>query len=102
MDLSMALINLWRRPVQIPLWARYHLRMTTLLDEAVDAVRKLPPAEQEAIARAMIRLAGVDDTAPVPLSAEEEAAIARSKAAAARGEFATEAEVRAVWKKHGL
>jgi len=38
----------------------------------------------------------------VPLTADERAAIARSKAAAARGEFATEEQVRAVWAKYGL
>jgi len=39
---------------------------------------------------------------PIPLSTEEREAIARSKAAAERGEFATDDEVRAVWAKHGL
>ena len=43
-----------------------------------------------------------DDSPPVELSAEERAAIAASKAAAARGEFATDEEVRAVWAKYGL
>jgi hypothetical protein len=38
----------------------------------------------------------------VPLSADERVAIAESKAAARRGEFATEDEVRSVWAKHGL
>ena len=38
----------------------------------------------------------------VPLSPEEREAIAHSKAAAARGEFATDEQVRAVWAKHGL
>jgi hypothetical protein len=33
---------------------------------------------------------------------EERVAIARSKSAAARGEFTTEEQVRAVWVKHGL
>jgi hypothetical protein len=40
--------------------------------------------------------------APVLLSADERAAIATSKAAAARGEFATDEQVRAIWAKHGL
>jgi hypothetical protein len=42
------------------------------------------------------------DEAPVVLSPEEREAIARSKAAANRGEFATDEQVRAVWAKHGL
>jgi len=36
------------------------------------------------------------------LSPDERDAIAASKAAAARDEFATDEEVRAVWAKHGL
>ena len=51
--------------------------------------------------RAILQLAGAD-MAPVPLTADEREAIARSKAAAARGEFATGEQVRAVWAKHGL
>jgi predicted transcriptional regulator len=39
---------------------------------------------------------------PVALSADERAAIAASKAAAARGEFATDEQVRAIWAEHGL
>jgi hypothetical protein len=39
---------------------------------------------------------------PVVLSTEERETIARSKAAASRGEFATDEQVRAVWAKHGL
>ena len=40
--------------------------------------------------------------APVALTADKRAAIAASKAAAARGEFATEEQVRAIWAKHDL
>ena len=76
--------------------------MTKLLEQAIDAVRRLPVAEQEAIAHAMIRLAGSGDDAPLPLTADEQAAIERSKSAAARGEFASDEQVRAVWAKHGL
>jgi hypothetical protein len=38
----------------------------------------------------------------MPLTSEEHAAITASKAAAARGEFAADEQVRAVWAKHGL
>jgi hypothetical protein len=74
--------------------------MSKLLDQAVDAVRRLPPDEQDAIARVIRRLAGVDDAEPVPLSTEERTAIERSKSAAARGEFASDEQVKAVWAKH--
>jgi hypothetical protein len=76
--------------------------MTKLLDEAVEAVRRLPSNDQDDIARAIMQLAGADLPAPVVLSPEEREAIARSKAAADRGEFATDEQVRAVWAKHGL
>jgi hypothetical protein len=75
--------------------------MTKLLDQALEAVRGLPPDAQDDIARVLLQLAG-DDTAPVSLSTEERAAIAASKAAAGRGEFATDEQVRATWRKHGL
>jgi hypothetical protein len=76
--------------------------MTKLLDQALAAARSLPEAEQDDIARLVLRLAGRGDWAPTSLSDEELAAIARSKAAAARGEFASDDEVRAVWARHGL
>ena len=77
--------------------------MTTLLDQALDAARSLPPAAQDTIAHIVLRLAGADDEeSPVALSPDEQAAIAASKAAAARGECAADEQVRAVWTKHGL
>lgn len=76
--------------------------MTKLLDDAVEAARGLPAAAQDDIARVVMRLAGTDDAPPVALSSDERAAIAISKAAAARGEFATDDQVRAAWAKHGL
>ncbi len=76
--------------------------MTKLLDEAVEAVRRLPSDDQDDIARAMIQLAGSGFAVPVVLSPEEREAITRSKAAAERGEFATDEQVKAVWAKHGL
>ena len=76
---------------------------TKLLDEAVTAVRRLPPEMQDHIARAMLVLAGGEERDEVYiLTPEEEAAIAKSRAAAARGEFATDEEVRAMWARHGL
>lgn len=75
--------------------------MTKLLDRALEAARSLPSDAQDDIARVVLRLAG-GEVAPVVLSFEERAAIAASKAAAARGEFATDEQVRATWAKHGL
>jgi hypothetical protein len=76
--------------------------MTKLLEKAMEAVGVLPPDEQDDIARIILQLAGKDDTAPVTLSPDERSAIENSKAAAARGQFATDDQVQAVWAKHGL
>lgn len=76
--------------------------MTQLLEQAVQAARQLPSDVQDEIARAVLRLAGADAEGPARLTPDEHAAIAASKGAAARGEFATDDEVRAVWAKHGL
>lgn len=43
-----------------------------------------------------------EDEPPLFLSLDEKEAIARSRWAAALGEFAVDEEVRAVWAKHGL
>jgi hypothetical protein len=75
--------------------------MTKLLEQAMEAVRVLPPDAQDDIARLVLQLAR-DDAELVALSPDERAAISASKAAAARGEFATDEQVRTTWAKHGL
>ena len=75
--------------------------MTKLLDQALEAVRALPPDAQDDIARVVLQLAR-DDAEFVTISPDERAAISASKAAAARDEFATDEQVRAAWAKHGL
>jgi predicted transcriptional regulator len=75
--------------------------MTELLEQAVERIRALPSDQQDELARVLLRLADAEQE-PVPLSQHERSAIAVSKAAAARGEFATDEEVRAVWTSYGL
>ena len=75
--------------------------MSKLLEDAISAVRRLPPSMQDEIARAMLVLAGKDDEVYI-LTPEERAAIAESDAEVERGEFASDEEVRAVWAKFGL
>jgi hypothetical protein len=75
--------------------------MTKLFEHAVETVRHLPSDMQDELARVLLQLTG-EDQSIVDLTPEEEAAVVRSRAAAARGEFATGAQVRAVWAKHGL
>jgi hypothetical protein len=75
--------------------------MTKLLDDAIAAARSLPPDKQDNLARIMLQLAAA--TPPIfELTLEEDAALALSEAQAARGEFASDEEVRAVWAKFGL
>jgi hypothetical protein len=76
--------------------------MTKLLDQALELARGLPAEVQDDIARVVLQLAGDDSAAPVVLSADEHAAINASRLAAARGEFATDEQVKAVWAEHGL
>ena len=74
--------------------------MTQLLDHAIAVARQLPPEAQDEIARELLIFAG-EDVGPVPLTPEERAAVATGRAAAARGEFASEAEVRDLLARHG-
>jgi hypothetical protein len=76
--------------------------MTRLLEQALEVARNLPSDVQDDIARIVLQLAGADDSPPMPLTSDERAAIAKSKEAAVRGEFATNAQVRETWAKRGL
>lgn len=75
--------------------------VTDLLDRAVATARDLSPEMQDDIARVMLTLAG-DDASIYQLTPEEEADLAEPDAEVARGDFATDEEVRALWAKHGL
>jgi len=75
--------------------------MTKLLERAAEAARGLPPKAQDEIARLVSQLAG-EEGASIALTDDERPALAVSKATAARGEFATEEDVRRVWAKQGL
>jgi len=75
--------------------------MTKLLERAFKAAQSLPSAMQDDLARIVLQFTG-EEQPVIQLTPEEDAALARSEAAAARGEFATDEDVRAVWSKHGL
>jgi predicted transcriptional regulator len=70
-----------------------------LLETAVEKVRALPDAEQDALARLLLDLVGVEQSL-VALTPEEEADLAEALAEADRGEFASEDEMRALWAKY--
>ena len=75
--------------------------MTDLLDKAMAKARDLAPEMQDEIARMM--LAFVDEDTPLyRFSPEEEAEQDAADAEEASGEYATDAEVRAIWAKHDL
>jgi hypothetical protein len=75
--------------------------MTKLLDHAVEAVRALPPHEQDDIARFVLQLAG-NEQPVMHLTEAEKASLAKSRGEAARREFARDEQVRATWARHGL
>lgn len=56
---------------------------------------------QDDVARLMLLFVG-EDRAVVQLTAEEEADLIEADAELARGEFADDSEVRAVWAKYGV
>jgi hypothetical protein len=72
--------------------------MTKLLEKALEAVRRLPPYNQDEIARAMLSLAG-DDGAPEEIDTAHLSDVLESLAQARRREFATDAEVEAAFHR---
>ena len=76
--------------------------MTKLLDQAIEAASNLSPDAQDDIARVILQLVDASALDPFELLPDEQAAIERSKAAARRGEFAANEDVRSVWAKYGL
>jgi len=71
--------------------------MTKLLQKALEAVRLLPPENQDEIARAMLALAG-DDSAPEEIDPAHLADVLASLAQAQRREFASDAQVEAAFR----
>ncbi|MCJ2073955.1 hypothetical protein MKK75_35070 [Methylobacterium sp. J-030] len=75
--------------------------MTDLLEKAVAKARDLSPDLQDAIARLMLAFVGDEDSV-YRFTPEEAAEQDEADAEEARGEYATDAEVRAIWAKYGL
>jgi predicted transcriptional regulator len=73
--------------------------MTRLLDLAIAERRKLPPADQDETAEML--LWSIETRAgQLELDSETLAAIDEGLAQARRGEFASDAEIEALWKRH--
>jgi hypothetical protein len=75
--------------------------MTRLLEQAVETVSTLPDEVQDELARILLQFAGIEQS-PIKLTAEEHADLAEADAEVARGELATDEDVRAMWAKYDL
>ena len=71
--------------------------MTKLMDQAINAVRALPEAAQDELARFLIDIAG--DVQP-QLTADETRALAEAEAEIARGERASPHDIEKFWRTH--
>jgi hypothetical protein len=76
----------------------YAFTMTKLLEKAVEAVRQLPPDTQDEIARTMLELIGSEGE-PQPIDEAHLPAVLEGLAQAKRGEFASDAEVEAAFRR---
>jgi hypothetical protein len=72
--------------------------MTKLLQQALEAVRRLPPEAQNEIARAMLALAG-DEGESEAIDPAHLPDVLESLAPAKRRQFATDAEVEAAFRR---
>ena len=75
--------------------------MTKLLDQAIAKVRGLPDEDQDEAAEVLLWTLEARN-APILLDDGTQAAIDEGLAEARRGEFETDAEMAALWKRHGL
>jgi hypothetical protein len=75
--------------------------MTKLLEKAMAAASALPDEQQDELARVLLQLAGHEQP-PIVLTPEEEADLAEAEAEVARGELASDGQVRAMWAKYDL
>jgi predicted transcriptional regulator len=73
--------------------------MTKLLEKALEAVRRLSPEEQDEIARTLLQLVGDDAGGPEAVATEHLAAVLEGLAQAQRGDFASDAEVEAAFRR---
>jgi hypothetical protein len=72
--------------------------MTKLLEQALEAVRRLPPDTQNEIARALLTWAS-DEGEPEPIDPAHLPDVLESLAQAKRRQFATDAEVEAAFRR---
>jgi predicted transcriptional regulator len=74
--------------------------MTKLLEKAIAQARALPPEDQDALAAVLLSM--TDEGAGIaPLDDETRAAIREGLEQARRGEFVTDTDIAALWKRFG-
>ncbi len=74
--------------------------MTKLLETAIAKLRELPEADQDEAAELLLSLAA-KNTSPVRLDDVTRAAIREGVAQARRGEFVSDEDMAAFFKRHG-
>jgi predicted transcriptional regulator len=75
--------------------------MTKMLDEAIKKVRGLPEADQDEAAEILLSVVSKKGE-PVRLDDETRAAIREGRDQALRGEFVSDEEMAAFFKRHGV
>ena len=75
--------------------------MTELLERAIEQIRKLPVQDQDALASALLSVAG-ESSAPIAIDDDTRAAVEEGLAQARRGDFVSDEEVAKADKRRGL
>lgn len=75
--------------------------MTKLFEQGIKAIRALPPERQDMAGELLLGLAGISQP-DYQLTPEQIEDVKRAIAQADRGDFATDDQVAATWKKFGL
>ena len=74
--------------------------MTKMLEDAIKKVRELPEAEQDEAAEMLLSVASKNE--PVRLDEETRAAAQEGQKQARRGEFVSDEDMSAFFKRHGI
>jgi predicted transcriptional regulator len=75
--------------------------MTKMLEEAIKRVRELPASEQDEAAEMLFSIAA-KSAGPVPLDDQTREAIREGREQARRGEFVSDEDMAAFFKRHGV
>jgi predicted transcriptional regulator len=75
--------------------------MSKLLEEAINKVRELPEAEQDEAAEMLLSVASKRG-GPIELDDETRAAVRQGREQARRGEFVSDEDMSAFFRRHGV